>query len=125
MNSKATPPRQVPTLTEVVQFAEISAAPNSPQPAPAAPGANAGAVPGVPAAPVSVAEEQIVQRVLTDVQRQIDLMLEYRLRETLAPAVARMTDQLVRDTRAELASTLRDILAKAVAQELARLRVRP
>src|ERR1700752_4607999 len=106
MNSKATPPRQVPTLTEVVQFAEISAAPNLPEAPPAA-GVTT-AAPGVPAMPVSAAEEQIVQRVLTDVQRQIDLMLEYRLRETLAPAVARMADQLVRDTRAELASTLRD-----------------
>ena len=125
MNSKATPPRQVPTLTEVVQFAEIGSAPNSPEPVSDALGVNTAAVPGVPAAPVTTAEEQIVQRVLTDVQRQIDLMLEYRLRETLAQAVARMADQLVRDTRAELASTLRDVLAKAVAQELARLRIRP
>lgn len=124
MNSKATPPRQVPTLTEVVHFAEISV-PASPAEPAATPAATAAAAPSVPAAPASALEEQIVQRVLTDVQRQVDLMLEHRLRETLAPAISRMADQLVRDTREELASTLRDVIAKAVAQELARLRARP
>jgi hypothetical protein len=67
-------------------------------------------------------EEQVTQRVLADLQRQVDLMLEYRLREVLAPALARVSDLLVRETRQELASTLRDIVGRAVAQELARRR---
>jgi hypothetical protein len=69
-------------------------------------------------------EDQIVQRVLADLQRQIDLMLETRMRETLTPALTRATDALVRDVRHELASTLRDVIAHAVAQELARHRGR-
>ena len=83
------------------------------------------AAPAGPTAPAPVApslEDQVTQRVLADLQRQVDLMLEYRLREVLAPALARVSDLLVRETRHELASTLRDIVGRAVAQELARRR---
>lgn len=76
----------------------------------------------VPAAAPASLEDQVTQRVLADLQRQVDLMLEYRLREVLAPALARVSDLLVRETRQELASTLRDIVGRAVAQELARRR---
>jgi hypothetical protein len=67
-------------------------------------------------------EDQIVHRVLLDLQRQIDLMLEYRVREALLPALTRATDALVLEARNELASTLRGIVSKSVAQELARHR---
>jgi hypothetical protein len=70
----------------------------------------------------SLNEDQIVQRVLLDLQRQIDLMLEYRVREALIPALTRATDALVLEARNELASTLRGIVSKSVAQELARHR---
>jgi hypothetical protein len=65
-----------------------------------------------------------VQRVFADLQRQIDLMLETRMRETLTPVLNRASDALVRDLRHELASTLRDVIAHAVAQEIARHRGR-
>lgn len=120
------PPRQVPTLTEVVDVARTAtpAAIVAPEltivepTAPAAPPAIAAA------RPISVDEEAMTQRVLADLQRQIDLMLEQRLREALGPALARMADTLIRDTRNELSSTLRDVVAKAVAQEITRLRGR-
>jgi hypothetical protein len=70
----------------------------------------------------SLNEDRIVERVLLDLQRQIDLMLEYRVREALIPALTRATDALVLEARNELASTLRSIVAKSVAQELARHR---
>lgn len=81
------------------------------------------------AATVSAPERQfseadLTRQILTDVQRQIDLMLEYRLREALAPLLARATDSLVRESRNELASTMRDVVARAVAQELSRHRNR-
>jgi hypothetical protein len=76
--------------------------------------------PAPEAAPLN--EDQIVQRVLLDLQRQIDLMLEYRVREALIPALTRATDALVLEARNELASTLRGIVSKSVAQELARVR---
>lgn len=110
MSSIPPPPRRVPTLTEVVAAPE-----------PVAPAAVQ--APG-DAAAAAGSDEQLVQRVLEDVQRQIELMLEYRVREALSPALARLTDALVRETRAELASTLRDMVARAVAQELSRHRGR-
>jgi hypothetical protein len=69
-------------------------------------------------------EAQLIDRVLSDLQRQVELMLEYRLREVLTPALVRATDALIRDARIELASTLRDVVARAVAQELSRHRGR-
>lgn len=116
------PPEGVPTLTEVVAW------PNSVAtvPAPLEPVAEAMPLEAHQAAsalPV-ISEEQLVQRVLADVQRQIDLMLEYRMREILAPILTRAGDSVVRETRSELASTLRDVVARAVAQELSRHRTR-
>ena len=67
-------------------------------------------------------ESQLVQRVLADLQRQTDLMLDYRLREVLTPLLARATDNLIREARGELAVTLRDMVARAVALEMARHR---
>ena len=71
-----------------------------------------------------VDEALITQRVLADLQRQIDGMLEYRLRETLAPILARTTEALVRELRQELSKTMKDVVARSVAQEVARQRSR-
>lgn len=65
-------------------------------------------------------QDQIVQRVMLDLQRQIDRMLEFRLREVLTPILTQAADGIVRDARSELAATLRDVVARAVAQELRR-----
>ena len=54
------------------------------------------------------------------VEQHIELMLESRLREAIAPALARAADQLTRDLREPLAADLRDVVKRAVAQELAR-----
>ncbi len=105
------PPQHVPTLTEVVEW------PQPVQPvAAAAPASSSHVAEAVPS------EAQLVQRVLADLQRQTDLMLDYRLREVLTPLLARAADNLIREARGELASTLRDMVARAVAQELARHR---
>lgn len=143
------PPHRLPVLTEVVPSArgapppvaevvEAAPPPRAPVAPPAAqPAAPAfaatapAALPPQPAAPAprtaAVAplnEDAIVQRVLTDVQRQLDLVFEYKLRELLAPTLARIADSLIRDTRNELATTLREIVTRAVAQELQRTRGR-
>lgn len=68
--------------------------------------------------------EQFAQRVLTDVQRQIDLMLEYRLREVLGPILARAADTVIKEARQDVATTLKDVIVRAVAQELTRQRLR-
>lgn len=115
----AGPPQDVPMLTEVVEWLQpvqplAAAAPalSLPTSSPAS-GHLAETVPS---------ESQLVQRVLADLQRQTDLMLDYRLREVLTPLLARATDNLIREARGELAVTLRDMVARAVAQEMARHR---
>lgn len=135
MSLRPAPPGRVPTLTEVVRMPE--AQPPTPVHSPPAPVAEPQAfAPTVPAAldaprgggvvvgAPAVDEEELVQRVLADLQRQIDLMLEVKLREVLAPALTRATDALMREARTELASTLRDIVSRAVAQEVSRHRQR-
>lgn len=130
MSLRPAPPGRVPTLTEVVRMPE--AQPPTPAAPVAEPQAFAATMPaaldaprggGVVGAPAAD-EEELVQRVLADLQRQIDLMLEVKLREVLAPALTRATDALMREARTELASTLRDIVSRAVAQELSRHRQR-
>lgn len=99
--------------------AHASAAVAAPVPAPAAPAAS-----GAPAAtrPVAAtaADVQLTQRVLADLQRQVELMLEVRLREALAPILARASDALVRDARKELTAAMRDIVSRSIARELGR-----
>ncbi len=75
-------------------------------------------------APPAVSEAQLAHRVLSDVQRQIDSMLEFRLKEAMAPLLARHTEAIARDLRDELNRTLKDVVARSVAQELAKLRQR-
>ncbi len=69
-------------------------------------------------------EAQLTARVLGDVQRQLDGMLDFRLREAISPILARHSEALVRDLREELSSTMRDVVARSVAQEVAKLRQR-
>jgi hypothetical protein len=109
------PASRLPTLTEVVMEGDLLAAPVV--------AAAAAASPVTPAAS-PVDEASIVDAVMAGLQPRIDLMLEYRLREALAPLLARAADAIVHDARAELAHTLRDVVARAVSQELARRRPR-
>lgn len=128
MTMRPPPPARVPTLTEVVSLPETPAAPAGVAPA-VSPAAFARTEPAPllavePVAPRPLEEDEIVQRVLADVQRQVELMLEVKLREALAPALTRATDALMREARNELASTLRDVVARAVSQEISRHRGR-
>ena len=127
MSTSPLPPDRVPTLTEVVAWPGASAAPGATPSAelPSSPESAAAPLPVSPAAvPVSVSEEVLTERILNDLQRQMDLMLDYRLREILTPLLTRAADSVVREARSELASTLRDVVARAVAQELTRHRTR-
>ena len=125
------PPDRVPTLTEVVAWPSqplAAAAEFSTMPV-VARDEGLGAAIGVDAPAASpggsvLDADQLTERVLIDLQRQIDLMLDYRLREVLTPLLTRAVDGVVREARSELASTLRDVVARAVAQELARHRTR-
>jgi len=109
------PVARLPTLTEVVlEGAARPVAPASPPPAD----------PPAAAAAPGLDEARIVDAVMAGLQPRIDLMLEYRLREALAPLLARAAESMVQEARAELARTLRDVVARAVSQEVGRRRTR-
>jgi len=138
MNTLPRPhPAHVPTLTEVIEVDELTAVVDlasqpQPVPVPTSPAAASPAPPShAPVAPqpipldsLPVLEGQLAQRVLNDVQRQIDSMLEFRLREAMAPVLARHSEAIVRELKDELARTMRDVVARSVAQEVAKLRPR-
>ena len=109
-------PVAAPEMHVAAPVSAPASPPATPSPAPVAPAAVVAA--SAPAVPIN--EAQLTQRILADLQRQIDLMLEVRLREALAPVLARATDALIRDARKELTSAMRDAVARSVAQELAR-----
>lgn len=144
-------PPEVPVLTEVVLPARPDVMPPEPpvagvsgalpaaeavavalaiesgrSPLPAGAPAMAVAAPSPPVAAALPADlqEQIVLQVLGDMQRQVDRLLEFRLRESLAPVLERLADSLVDEVREQLVLTLRDVVRRAVAQELARHRSR-
>jgi hypothetical protein len=118
-HSGASTTPQVPVLTDVVEWnAVVPAPPVTARTEVAAPVASEPLPAGLGAEPPT--HDELVARVLAQVQRQVDLMLDYRLRESLTPVLSRLADALVREARAELASTLRDVVARAVTEELAR-----
>lgn len=100
------PPALLPTLTEVL-------APELESRALAHGAATA-------ARPDGELEAAISAAVLDSLQSRIDLMFELRLREAVAPALARAADTLIHDLRDELAQSLRELVACAVAQEIER-----
>lgn len=136
-------PAQVPTLTEVIDLDAPLAVPQVPAPPAAAAAPSSAPTSAVRTPAISldslpvlaeavspaalqpeVSEAQLAHRVLADVQKQVDGMLEFRLREALAPVLARHTEAIVRDLRDELSRTLKDVVARSVTQELAKLRQR-
>jgi hypothetical protein len=71
-----------------------------------------------------VQDPAALDRVLTDLERQLEAALDAKLREALAPVLARAAESVIRETREQLATTLREVIESAVAQELARQRER-
>lgn len=88
-----TPPRYVPTLTEVVKT-------------PAVPG---------PAAAAGLSQEQLVARVM----QRVDLALERRLREAIAATLLEQTRSIAPLLRDEIESVVRETVAHAFAEEIA------
>ena len=67
----------------------------------------------------------LAAELLASIQDRIDTLFEARLREAVAPALARAVDGLLRELGPELASALRETAERAVDQELARRRRTP
>ena len=114
----------VPVVSAPAVAAAVVAAPVVPAPAVPAPAPAPVAAPVASSKPATAgsapADVQLTQRVLADLQKQVELMLEVRLREALAPILARASDALVRDARKELTAAMRDIVSRSIARELGR-----
>jgi len=130
-----TPPRFVPTLTDVVHLSDAAqfvgakagdapaaviatpvsastavAAPQGLTPPPL-PGADSGAARDLP----DGIEEYVVHRVM----QRVDLVLDQRLREAIALVVQEQTRSMVPRLREEVESVVRHAVYEAVADELA------
>ena len=68
----------------------------------------------------TVSEDVLVQRVFEGLEGQIDLMFDHRMREAVVPALARAADQFMADLKEQHQATLREMVSRAVAIELAR-----
>ena len=93
MATQRTPPRFVPTLTEVVQ---------------------SGPVPLMPAGGPPLSADQLAQRVL----QRVDLALDRRLREAMATVILEHTEALAPLLRERLEGVVRQVVADAVAEEM-------
>ncbi len=100
-------PERVPTLTEVVEWQETL------QPDVPPGGAET-------AAPAMVEPSELTAEVLFELESRIDALFEARLREALAPALARVADGLIREAREELSQRLREMVHEAVTRALER-----
>lgn len=69
-----------------------------------------------PPAPMAAPAADPVTQLLAELAPRIDALFETRLREALAPALARAAEGLIRDARQELAATLREMVQEAVAR---------
>jgi hypothetical protein len=86
-----TPPRFVPTLTEVVHSGPVPLAPTA-----------------------SVSHELIAQRVL----QRVDLVLDRRIREAIASVIVEHTNALTPLIRQRLDAVVREVVAQAVTEEI-------
>jgi hypothetical protein len=66
-------------------------------------------------------EHQVTERVLRQMQEQIDLALEQRVRDSLADVLQTAVDGLAQEIRHGLQQAVKDVVSRAVEQEMARL----
>lgn len=66
-------------------------------------------------------EQQVTERVLRQLVRRIDLVLEQRVRDSLADVLQTAVDRLTAEIRQGLQEALQDVISRAVSDEIARL----
>lgn len=113
---------RVPTLTEVVELDSGFPATQVPFDEPGLGFVDAEEHLQVqPAQPAPLATATALSaEVLFELEQRIGSVLEARLREALAPALARAADALIQDARQELAQTLRALVDESVTRALER-----
>jgi len=129
LSQPSLPPVSVPTLTEVVEWAP--AAP--PPPLDAVPTLHdevpvlcdaawlverTTPTPTQPQAFTPVDEAQLTQRILEQIEQQLDTLFSERLSPLMLAVLDRAAEELAAHARNELASTLPGIVSQAVSQQL-------
>jgi hypothetical protein len=130
-----TPPRFVPTLTEVVQHVPVSASTLAPLASPAPYSDDASGQGGWPDAdpplppvpdfaaraspPDILATEALEDQIIHRVMQRVDLSLERRLQDAVSAMVLAQTQLLVPRLREEIEFVVRQSVSDAVADELA------
>jgi len=66
-------------------------------------------------------EQEVRERVLQQVLERIDSILEQRVRDSLADVLQTATEQLAADIRSSLHGGVKEVVTRAVTQEIARL----
>ena len=116
---------RVPTLTEVVELDSVFPATQVPADETGLDLPDALPAEALAAAPLLVqvnaaTAADLSAEVLFELEQRIGSVLEGRLREALAPALARAADLLIREARQELAQTLRELVDESVTRALER-----
>lgn len=143
MNNDALDPT-IPVLTEIIgrkDFDGTASVPSSPvldtgedasseaQATTAAPGMQSDRLNAQPLAGSDAQwdalAQQISERVLHQLQDRIDVVLEHRIGDGLADALQQAAETMTAEIRRGLHHTLEDVIAHAVAQEIAQLQSAP
>jgi hypothetical protein len=112
--------QRVPTLTEVI--IDLPTDPSAAAAPPASARIDAQVAPEALMAEALMQETRIVSKVIERLQPRIDVLFEHRLREALAPTVARVYAALADEVRKELARKIREAVEQAVNEEMGRHR---
>ncbi len=127
--SRLIPPERVPTLTEVIapgangRGLSMPSATPAGEPASAEPLQKSIDLPTADSAePVSADASLLAQSIAADLQAHIDRVLDARIHAALEPVLQQAISRVIEETRRELASTLRDGMARALAQQSSRHR---
>ena len=120
MTAEPKKPQRVPTLTEVI--IDLPADPSAVAAPTASARVDAQVAPETLMAEALMQETRIVSKVIERLQPRIDVLFEHRLREALAPTVARVYAALADDVRKELARKIREAVEQAVNEEMGRHR---
>lgn len=121
----------IPVLTEIIaQEQDFAGAAETPSPI--SPSATEAADPAdlPPSTSLSdsqweALEHQISERVLRQLQTRIDFVLEHRVRDSLAETLQLAVEGMAAEIKRGLQQTLEDVIARAVAEEIARLKTNP
>jgi hypothetical protein len=117
MNDDTRASNVVPILTEVVSGMEGGFLAG---PGPAATPVEQGAGHASHEAGLLLDEETVIDQVVDCLDSQIDRMFEYRVREAIEPLLEVMAKEMVSRARDEISRTVRDLVKRAVHQEVLR-----